>query len=230
MDAPAPVAHPVSSAKNAPSKLGKIIKGHKPVVYVGLLAFAVIVAYIIHQREKAATVPTAADTAGDGFADGTMGSPALGYGTGATYDGTQGAAGGYYGYNDPTLGGQVPGISLSDIGDLINAINAPYLGVSAAPAPSVDPAPISALTSPTGGGAPAPIAPSIVHAAPASAKTVANLPAGAPVSVIHDHPTPPDPRFPFLSTRGWYAVVINPPGHAKGRYHKYANGLLEKVG
>ena len=223
---------PVTPVKNAPGKLGKVIKGHKPVVYIGVIALAVVIAYMVRKREQAATVPTAQDTTGDGFADPTMGSPALGYGTGATYDGTQGAAGSYYGFNDPTLGGQVPGVSLSDIADLISAINAPYLGVSAAPTPSVDPNPVSAagLSAPTGGGAPVTVHPAVVHTAPVKATTVATIPQGGTSTVIHDHPAPPDPRFPFLSTRGWYAVVINPPGHKKGRYHKYANGLLEYVG
>lgn len=215
-----------------PGKIGKAVKGHKPVVYVGVVALALVLAWYIRKREQdAALTPTPETIPGTTSPD-PLSSGYSAYGGAATYDGTQGAAtGAYYGYSDPSLGGQVPGgISVADLGDLISALGGYYAYAPmpvGAPTPDTGPVP---GTPPTGGGPQARIAPQVAHAVPVKATAVASIPKGGTSVAIHDHPAPPDPKYPFLSTRGWYAVVVNPKGHKPGRYHKYANGLLEKVG
>lgn len=213
-----------------PGKIGKAVKGHKPVVYVGVVALALVLAWYIRKREQdAALTPTPESIPGATLADPLSTADGYSaYGGAATYDGTQGAAtGAYYGYNDPSLGGQVPsGISVSDLGDLISALGGYYAyAPMPVPAPTPDPGPSPGVP-PTGGGPAARIAPQVAHTVPAKASIVNKIAPGATVTTIHDHPTPPDPKYPFLSTRGWYAVVVNPKGHKPGRYHKYGNGDL----
>lgn len=223
--------HPVEAVKAAPGRIGSAVKGHKPVVYVGVIALALVLAYYIRKREQNASLGAGPDPGNATVSDPSQ---TPDYGTpyaGGTFGPTQGAAtGAYYGYNDPTLGGTVPGgLSMSDLTDLIYALNpGGYYTGQATPTPADPGVNTPATLSPTGGGPPARSV--ATHAAPAKANLVAKIPQGGTSAPIHDHGTPPDPRFPFLSSRGWFAVVTNPPGHKPGRYHKYANGLLEYVG
>lgn len=215
MDAP----NPIPAVKAAPGKISRVMKGHKPIVYVGVVGLALIIAYYIRRREaNAATVPVAQDPGNATVTDSTSQTPD--YGTpyaGGTFGPTDGAAtGAYYGYSDPTLGGKATGWSLSDITDLIYALSPNGTAYSGQPAASPDPtpAPAPAATSPTGGGPAGRVNTGVVHAVPAKA---------TPTPVVdHTHDAPPNPSFPFKSTRGWYRVEVNPKGHPPGRYHFYA--------
>lgn len=210
MDAP----NPAPAIKAAPGKIGKAIKGHKPIVYIGVLGLAVLIAYYVRRREAAASLGAGEDPGNATVADTSQTTPD--YGTpyaGGTFGPTDGAAtGAYYGYASPDQAAP-SGFNVQDLTDLIYALN-PAGFYSGQPAASPDPTPAAtpAALQPTGGGQPA-----------RNTATHKTPPKAAPAPAVdHTHDAPPNPSFPFKSTRGWYRVEVNPKGHPPGRYHFYA--------
>lgn len=233
MEIPNPANAPKAAARGG-NKLVASLKGHKPIIYVGVIVFAVIVAYYIHQREQAqaADVPTPDTQSGDLGADATSSGADLtgygSYGAPATYDGTVGTDGAYLGYPS-TIGGG--GMNIQDLSTLIDSLTG---GAGLAGVMPVQTQPQSAVTStlvgaPTGGGAPARVNPAVAHATPPpAAHKVENL-AAAREAALKSHKVP-YPNFPRKDAHGWYRVEYNPPGKKKGKYHHYRNGSYRKVG
>jgi len=235
MEIPNPAAAPRAAAK-APGKLMGALKGHKPIVYVGVIVFAVIVAYYIHQREQAkATDLAAGDGSGDPVAptDGTVGGDALtGYGSlgsPATYDGTVGTDGAFLGYGSAmgTAGG---GLNIQDMATLIDSLTGGQ-GLAGVMPVNQNPITSSLVDAPTGGGPPNRVTPAVAHATPPPAPVahvVENLPAAQKAAkAAHKVPYP---NFPRRDTWGWYRVEYNPPGKKRGKYHHYRSGKWRKVG
>lgn len=225
-----------TGAKKAAGAGGKFVqslKGHKPVIYVGVVVFAIIIAYYIHQREANAAEQAPSDEqGGDMVGDATMGDFSTGsglgsYGAPATYDGTVGTDGAFLGYGSPQGGG---GMNIQDLSTLIDSLTGGQGVMPVNTAQQGAPVVTShVVDAPTGGGPPARVTPSVAHATPpAPTHHVENLAAARKAaSAAHKVPYP---NFPRHDSQGWYRVEYNPPGKKKGKYHHYRNGKFRKVG
>jgi len=237
MEIPNPANAPKAAAK-APGKLMGAIKGHKPIVYVGVIVFAVIVAYYIRQREQAKAAaavdgssPDASATGDAVTGAGTVGGDALtgygSYGAPATYDGTVGTNGSYLGYGSPPAGG---GLNIQDMATLIDSLTGGQ-GLQGVMPVNQNPVTSALVAAPTGGGPQVRVTPAVAHATPPPAPvahTVESLPAArTAAAAVHEVP---HPNFPRRDTWGWYRVEYNPPGKKRGKYHHYRDGRWRKVG
>lgn len=218
-----------------PSKgLGKLT-GHKPIVYVGVFAFAAALAWYIHSRSSSAGNP--ADLTANGQDPGTsavtdqQSSP---YDFGGQYSG--GGAGDYGGYGAPL-----------DYSGAAGAVPDPGYAVVPGADGSVititSPASLPVQAGGTGGGPPANVDPTLVHFPP----TVAAAPNGGQAGHTTVSPGPDvavkgggvgfipgqgfqcGGRYPFESERGCYRVVLVSAGPHKGRWHYYGPDDQTKV-